>query len=191
MNRLRTTFAAAGAFLSRWQEFIVWLPGLVVLTLIGFVVLGAFTSLGGDAIAWLAELPVLCAYAAAALAFAGYGLGTQSGDGVAEARRSATDRPANVLQRAPGPIERHTVGLDALADRLGVKTADLRAALDFLAREKMDLIVTSGGLGPTADDLTAEVVAACFVIDLPELGGAAKLREAGVEVRSLMSFGGH
>jgi nicotinamide-nucleotide amidase len=36
---------------------------------------------------------------------------------------------------------------------------DLRAALDFLAREGMDLIVTSGGLGPTADDLTAEVVA--------------------------------
>ena len=36
---------------------------------------------------------------------------------------------------------------------------DLRAALDFLAREGMDLILTSGGLGPTADDLTAEVVA--------------------------------
>lgn len=35
---------------------------------------------------------------------------------------------------------------------------DLRAALDFLAREAMDLVVTSGGLGPTADDLTAEVV---------------------------------
>ncbi len=35
---------------------------------------------------------------------------------------------------------------------------DLRAALDFLARERMDLVVTSGGLGPTADDLTAEVV---------------------------------
>jgi nicotinamide-nucleotide amidase len=35
---------------------------------------------------------------------------------------------------------------------------DLRAALDFLAREGMDLIITSGGLGPTADDLTAEVV---------------------------------
>jgi nicotinamide-nucleotide amidase len=35
---------------------------------------------------------------------------------------------------------------------------DLRAALDFLAREGMDLVVTSGGLGPTADDLTAEVV---------------------------------
>jgi nicotinamide-nucleotide amidase len=35
---------------------------------------------------------------------------------------------------------------------------DLDAALRFLAEEGMDLIVTSGGLGPTADDLTAEVV---------------------------------
>jgi nicotinamide-nucleotide amidase len=36
---------------------------------------------------------------------------------------------------------------------------DLESALRFLAGEGMDLIVTSGGLGPTADDLTAEVVA--------------------------------
>jgi len=39
------------------------------------------------------------------------------------------------------------------------RPADLEAALRFLAAEGMDLIVTSGGLGPTADDLTAEVVA--------------------------------
>ena len=32
------------------------------------------------------------------------------------------------------------------------------AALRFLAAQGVDLIVTSGGLGPTADDLTAEVV---------------------------------
>jgi nicotinamide-nucleotide amidase len=36
---------------------------------------------------------------------------------------------------------------------------DLEAALRFMADEEMDLIVTTGGLGPTADDLTAEVVA--------------------------------
>ncbi len=36
---------------------------------------------------------------------------------------------------------------------------DLEAALGFLAAEGMDLIVTTGGLGPTADDLTAEIVA--------------------------------
>jgi nicotinamide-nucleotide amidase len=36
---------------------------------------------------------------------------------------------------------------------------DLEAALRFMADEGLDLIVTSGGLGPTADDLTAEIVA--------------------------------
>jgi nicotinamide-nucleotide amidase len=36
---------------------------------------------------------------------------------------------------------------------------DLEAQLRFLADERVDLTITSGGLGPTADDLTAEVVA--------------------------------
>jgi len=35
---------------------------------------------------------------------------------------------------------------------------DLEAGLRFMAAEGMDLIVTTGGLGPTADDLTAEIV---------------------------------
>jgi nicotinamide-nucleotide amidase len=43
---------------------------------------------------------------------------------------------------------------------VGDRPDDVRAALDFLARSGVDLIITSGGLGPTADDLTAEVVAA-------------------------------
>ena len=42
---------------------------------------------------------------------------------------------------------------------VGDRPADLEAALAFLTAEEMDLIVTSGGLGPTADDLTAEIVA--------------------------------
>jgi adenine phosphoribosyltransferase len=37
----------------------------------------------------------------------------------------------------------------------------------------------------------AEIVAACFVIDLPELGGAQKIRDLGVPVRSLVAFEGH
>ena len=36
---------------------------------------------------------------------------------------------------------------------------DLESALRFMESEGLDLVVTSGGLGPTADDLTAEVVA--------------------------------
>ncbi|MDP9386312.1 MAG: competence/damage-inducible protein A [Actinomycetota bacterium] len=41
---------------------------------------------------------------------------------------------------------------------VGDRPADVRAALDFLAGTGVDLAITSGGLGPTADDLTAEVV---------------------------------
>ena len=42
----------------------------------------------------------------------------------------------------------------------GDRPQDMEAQLRFLAAEGVDLIVTSGGLGPTADDLTTEVVAA-------------------------------
>lgn len=41
---------------------------------------------------------------------------------------------------------------------VGDRREDMLAALRFMAGEGLDLIVTSGGLGPTADDLTAEVV---------------------------------
>ena len=41
---------------------------------------------------------------------------------------------------------------------VGDRPEDMRAALAFLAGTGVDLIITSGGLGPTADDLTAEVV---------------------------------
>jgi nicotinamide-nucleotide amidase len=41
---------------------------------------------------------------------------------------------------------------------VGDRREDMLEALRFLAAQGMDVIVTSGGLGPTADDLTAEVV---------------------------------
>ncbi len=41
----------------------------------------------------------------------------------------------------------------------GDREADIEAQLRFLAAEGVDLIVTSGGLGPTADDMTAATVA--------------------------------
>lgn len=51
------------------------------------------------------------------------------------------------------------VGVDvAHIVTVGDRAADLEAALRFLASEGVALVVTSGGLGPTADDLTAEVV---------------------------------
>jgi adenine phosphoribosyltransferase len=57
-----------------------------------------------------------------------------------------------------------------------------------------DLIATGGtaeGAVKLLRQMGAEVLAACFVIDLPELGGAAKLRKMDVPVRTLISFEGH
>ncbi len=51
------------------------------------------------------------------------------------------------------------LGVDAaMIQIVGDRPDDLMAALRFMAAEGMAVIVTSGGLGPTADDLTAEVV---------------------------------
>ena len=51
------------------------------------------------------------------------------------------------------------IGVDAaMIQIVGDRPDDLLAALEFMERAGMALIVTSGGLGPTADDLTAEVV---------------------------------
>jgi adenine phosphoribosyltransferase len=57
-----------------------------------------------------------------------------------------------------------------------------------------DLIATGGtaeGAVKLLRQMDAEVVAACFIIDLPELGGADKLRKLNVPVRTLVSFEGH
>ncbi len=57
-----------------------------------------------------------------------------------------------------------------------------------------DLIATGGtaeGAVKLLRQIGAEVVAACFIIDLPDLGGAARLRAMDVPVRTLMAFEGH
>jgi nicotinamide-nucleotide amidase len=60
-------------------------------------------------------------------------------------------------------------------DVVGDRAQDLRAALDFLAGQGLDLVITSGGLGPTADDLTTEVVA--------EFSGRALVLDEALEER--------
>ena len=57
-----------------------------------------------------------------------------------------------------------------------------------------DLIATGGtatGAVQLLRQMGADVVSACFVIDLPDLGGRAKLEAMGVEVRTLVEFSGH
>src|SRR6187397_2504984 len=59
----------------------------------------------------------------------------------------------------------------------------------------VDELIATGGTAEGAVKLLrqrgADVLAACFVIDLPELGGADKLRKMDVPVRTLISFEGH
>jgi adenine phosphoribosyltransferase len=57
-----------------------------------------------------------------------------------------------------------------------------------------DLIATGGtaeGAVKLLQKIGADVIAACFVIDLPELGGAKKIEALGVPVRTLIEFSGH
>ena len=57
-----------------------------------------------------------------------------------------------------------------------------------------DLIATGGtaeGAVKLLRQLGANVLAACFVIDLPELGGADRLRKMDVPVSTLISIEGH
>jgi nicotinamide-nucleotide amidase len=65
---------------------------------------------------------------------------------------------------------------------VGDRPDDLRGALDFLARSGVNLIITSGGLGPTADDLTAEMVAD-FQGRPPALDPALEQRIADIVAR--------
>jgi adenine phosphoribosyltransferase len=57
-----------------------------------------------------------------------------------------------------------------------------------------DLIATGGtaeGAVKLLRQMGAQVLAACFVVDLPDLGGAKKIRQLDVPVRTLISFEGH
>jgi adenine phosphoribosyltransferase len=59
----------------------------------------------------------------------------------------------------------------------------------------VDDLIATGGTAEAAvrllKEIGADVLAAVFVIDLPDLGGSAKLEGLGVPVRSLVSFPGH
>ncbi|CAM5450947.1 adenine phosphoribosyltransferase [Aquamicrobium terrae] len=59
----------------------------------------------------------------------------------------------------------------------------------------VDDLIATGGTAQAAVELLnqigADIVAACFIVDLPDLGGRAKLEALGVPVRTLVAFAGH
>jgi adenine phosphoribosyltransferase len=69
------------------------------------------------------------------------------------------------------------------------------AVIDGERTMLIDDLIATGGTAVAAAGLLrragADVVAAGFVIDLPDLGGAEKLRAMDVPVQALVSFSGH
>jgi adenine phosphoribosyltransferase len=59
----------------------------------------------------------------------------------------------------------------------------------------VDDLIATGGTALAAVQLLkeagADIMAAAFVVDLPDLGGAGRLRAAGVPVSILVAFEGH
>ena len=97
--------------------------------------------------------------------------------------------------RKPGKLPVDTIGVDyALeygTDRLEVDPAAISPGMRVAIVD--DLIATGGTALATAELLRqagARVDHALFVIDLPDLGGANGLRNAGIEVEALMEFEG-
>ena len=98
--------------------------------------------------------------------------------------------------RKPGKLPAETIGIDyALeygADRLEIHPDAIRPGERIVLVD--DLIATGGTARAAARLLRlagAEVIHAAFVIDLPDLGGAASLAAIGVETHALMAFPGH
>jgi adenine phosphoribosyltransferase len=90
----------------------------------------------------------------------------------------STVRVAYSLEYGIDEMEMHT---DALSPGERIILADDLIATGGTAEAAVKLLRSLGG----------ELLAACFIIDLPSLGGARKLEALGVPVRTLVSFDGH
>ncbi len=97
--------------------------------------------------------------------------------------------------RKPGKLPMATIGIDyALeygTDRLEMDPEAIKPGQKVVIVD--DLIATGGTALASAELLRragAVIEQALFVIDLPDLGGAARLRAAGISVSALMEFEG-
>lgn len=100
-----------------------------------------------------------------------------------------------VLIRKAGKLPGETVGvnydLEYGQDRLEIHAGAIAAGTRTVLVD--DLLATGGTVAAAASlirSLDAEVVGAMFVIDLPDLGGCAKLAAAQVPCETLIAFDG-
>jgi len=100
-----------------------------------------------------------------------------------------------LLIRKTGKLPGATIGVD-YALEYGTDRVEMHADACVPGQKVLlvDDLIATGGTALAAVRLLreagAEVVGAAFVIDLPDLGGAELLREAGVAVTTLVSFEG-
>jgi len=98
--------------------------------------------------------------------------------------------------RKRGKLPFETVAVE-YALEYGVDAMEMhKDAVEPLQRVVLvDDLIATGGTAEAAVKLLrgggAHIVAACFVVDLPDLGGAARLKALGVQVSTLASFPGH
>lgn len=98
--------------------------------------------------------------------------------------------------RKKGKLPHHTRAVEyALEYGTDAIEMHLDAILEGEAVLLVDDLIATGGTALAAVDLLtqakARIIAAAFVVDLPELGGADRLRAAGVAVTTLIAFEGH
>ena len=99
--------------------------------------------------------------------------------------------PIRKKGKLPGKVVGQDYSLEYGVDRIEIHADAIHRNDRVLL---IDDLVATGGTANAAIDLIrksgGEVVAAAFVIDLPDLGGAAKLRQKGVKVHTLVEFEG-
>lgn len=101
-----------------------------------------------------------------------------------------------LILRKPGKLPGAATGID-YALEYGTDRIEMHAdALAPGARVLLvDDLLATGGTALAAIALLrragAQVTGAAFVVDLPDLGGAERIRQAGVPVEALVAFPGH
>jgi adenine phosphoribosyltransferase len=100
--------------------------------------------------------------------------------------------PIRKKGKLPHQTVRMAYSLEYGTDEMEIHVDAVKAGEKVILTD--DLIATGGtaeGAVKLLRQLGAEIVSACFVIDLPDLGGRRKLEALGVEVRTLVEFSGH
>jgi adenine phosphoribosyltransferase len=101
-----------------------------------------------------------------------------------------------LMLRKPGKLPGDKIGIDyALeygTDRIELHTGQIQPGQRILL---VDDLIATGGTAMAGVELIRQagglVEQALFIVDLPDLGGADKLRQIGVEAKALIAFPGH